>query len=100
MSTVTTQAQPASTGFNFGSFLNDLGSEAQKGATAWISAEIKNRTQPKTAAQPDSTLSQAQAELQAAFENNKKVVWALLAFVFVGLFVFAVKRKGGGRARK
>lgn len=88
-----------SSGFSFGKFVDDIGGAVQTGATDWFKSEVAQRTQPKQAAQPTSTMSVAMADMQAAFENNKKVLLALLAFILVGGFIFAIKGRRSGRRK-
>lgn len=86
-------------GFNFGDFMDDAGSSIQAGATSWLNSEIDNKLNPKKEAQPDSTLSQYQSELAAAYQRNKMII---LGVAGIGIAIFVIKlliRKGGKRGK-
>ena len=88
-----------SEGFNFNDFVNDVGSSIQSGATSWLNSEIDNKLNPKKEPQPDSTLSQYQAELAASYQKNKMIILGVLG-VAVGIFILKlVLRKGGKRGK-
>ncbi len=88
-----------STGFDFSGFMNDVGSSLQEGATSWLTGQINNQLKPPSTPQPESTMSQYQAELAASVRKNKMLIIGLVGIAAVIFIAKILMKKGARRAR-